>query len=145
LRGGSAYATGLGSTLEVLPPFPRGWTFLVIQPKVEVSTRDVYQASDGAAPSGQRSRQLMTALKDGRVEAALFGNDLEEVTARLFPPVDEVRRKLRAVCTGVHMTGSGSAFFAAFGDINEAQSARVAVEGLGLRSWLCRSVSPWPA
>jgi 4-diphosphocytidyl-2-C-methyl-D-erythritol kinase len=88
LRGGTAYATGRGSRVEPLPPLSSRWTFLVFFPEVEVSTRDVYEASDGSRPSGSRSPALVQAVRAGRLYPGLFGNDFEDVTRRLFPRIE---------------------------------------------------------
>src|SRR5437870_118332 len=80
LEGGTARATGLGSTVAPLPPVPSSWRFLVIWPAIEVSTRAVYEAVDGSEPSKHRTPELVDALEKladppWRIECE-FGNDL---------------------------------------------------------------------
>src|SRR6184192_4868944 len=62
LAGGTARATGLGSTVAPLPAIPSSWRFLVICPPVEISTRAVYKAVDGSTPSAGRTPALVAAL-----------------------------------------------------------------------------------
>src|SRR5438309_6274529 len=62
LEGGTARATGLGSTLSPLPPVPSRWGFLVVSPPIEISTRDVYEAVDGSGPSARRTPAFADAL-----------------------------------------------------------------------------------
>jgi 4-diphosphocytidyl-2-C-methyl-D-erythritol kinase len=62
LAGGTARATGLGSTISALPPAPSSWRFLVVDPPIEISTRAVYEAFDGSGPSAHRTPALVTAL-----------------------------------------------------------------------------------
>ena len=143
LRGGTAYATGRGSNLQPLPPLPPEWMFLLVVPAVEVHTGQVYEASDGTGPSAIRSPKLVAGLRAGAVELSLFGNDLEDVTARLYPTVAEERQRLRAKFPEVHMTGSGSAFYIAFRRMSEAGQAQAIIRDLGVKSWLCRPVPAW--
>ena len=63
LAGGTARATGLGSTIAPLPDVPSSWRFLVVCPPVEIPTRAVYEAVDGSAPSGRRTPGLVAALE----------------------------------------------------------------------------------
>src|ERR1700737_294841 len=99
LSGGTARATGLGSTVSPLPAVPSSWRFLVVCPPLEIPTRAVYESVDGAAPSGRNTPALAKALQaptltlprergreilraEGEV---VFGNDLEVASRRLFP------------------------------------------------------------
>lgn len=148
LTGGTARATGLGSTVSPLPPVPSTWRFLIVSPPIEVSTRAVYDAVDGGAPSGHRTPALVAAIEashfplplagEGRVGA--FGNDLEPVSRRLFPALDEAINRLRDAVPGLTMSGTGAALFALFDRRQEAEQALDAVRRLGFPAWLCRPV-----
>src|SRR3984893_12309793 len=63
LSGGTARATGPGSTLSPLPPVPSSWRFLVVCPPLEISTRAVYEAVADGATSGRRTPKLVEALE----------------------------------------------------------------------------------
>ncbi len=144
LHGGTALATGLGSTMEALPPLPPRWAFLVVAPPVAVSTRAVYAAVDGSAPSHQRTPALVAALRAGRLaQPAGFGNDLEPATRSLYPELDHALRPVSAVIPGLTMTGSGGAFFAAFGSVGAGRAAADKVRSVGARVWVCRPVPAW--
>src|ERR1700724_3886610 len=54
LSGGTARATGLGSTVAPLPAVPSGWRLLVASPPPEIPSRAVYEAVDGRLPSARR-------------------------------------------------------------------------------------------
>src|SRR5712691_11588204 len=124
LAGGTARATGLGSTLAPLPPVPSTWRFLVVCPPVQIPTRAVYEAVDGSGPSAHRTPELVAALGNPPPRPSpprgegdfgnLFGNDLEPASRRLFPPLDEAMKRLQPVVPGLTMSGTGAAFFAAF-------------------------------
>jgi 4-diphosphocytidyl-2-C-methyl-D-erythritol kinase len=139
LEGGTARATGLGSTLSPLPPVPSGWRFLVVSPPVEIATRAVYEAVDGGAPSAGRTPALIAALsREGRDVA--LGNDLEPASRRLFPALDEAINRLRDAVPGLTMSGTGAALFALFDRRQDAERAFDQVRGLGYPAWLCRPV-----
>src|SRR5712691_4314440 len=150
LAGGTARATGLGSTLSPLPPVPSSWRFLVVCPPIQISTRAVYEAVDGGAPSAGRTPALIAALKashfpppftgEGRVGANAFGNDLEPASRHVFPALDDAIKRLRDAVPGLTMSGTGAALFALFGDRQEAERALETVRALGYPAWLCRPV-----
>ena len=139
LSGGTARATGLGSTLSPLAPVPSTWRFLIVSPPIEISTRAVYQAVDGGAPSGHRTPALIAALSANNKEVVL-GNDLEAASRRLFPALDDAINRLREAVPGLTMSGTGAALFAVFNARQDAERALQAVRGLGFPAWLCRPV-----
>jgi 4-diphosphocytidyl-2-C-methyl-D-erythritol kinase len=156
LAGGTARATGLGSTVSRLPPVPAGWRFLVVCPPIEISTRTVFEAVDGTAPTAKRTPALVGALAippprpsptreegDGGEGDSLFGNDLEATSRRLFPALDQAIERLRSVLPDLTMSGTGAAIFSRCASAHEARVALNAVRELGYPAWLCRPVSAW--
>jgi 4-diphosphocytidyl-2-C-methyl-D-erythritol kinase len=157
LSGGTARATGLGSTLAPLPDVPASWRFLVVYPPIEIPTRAVYEAVDGSAPSGRRTPGLVAALEaptltlprergremfqSERGREAIFGNDLELASRRLFPALDDAMNRLAPVLPGLTMSGTGAALFAAFPGRADAEPALSEVRKLGYPAWVCRPVS----
>jgi 4-diphosphocytidyl-2-C-methyl-D-erythritol kinase len=149
LDGGTARATGLGSTVSPLPAVPSTWRFLVVSPPVEISTRAVYEAVDGSGPSARRTPALVNALMkppprpspaEGGEGGFAFGNDLEAASRRLFPALDDAINRLRDAVPGLTMSGTGAALFALFDGRQDATRALEAVRGLGFPAWLCRPV-----
>ena len=138
LRGGTARATGLGSTVSFLPAVAAGWRFLVVCPPVRVATRTVYEAVDGSVPSARRTPALIAALATPGYQG--FGNDLEPVTRRLFPAMDEAVGRLRSAVPSLTMTGTGAALFAAFTTRRDAEAALAAVRSIGYPAWVCRPI-----
>jgi 4-diphosphocytidyl-2-C-methyl-D-erythritol kinase len=139
LSGGTARATGLGSTVAPLPAVPSRWRFLVVCPPVEISTRAVYAAVDGRAPSGDRTPALVAALTRGE-EISPFGNDLEPASRRLFGQLDDAVKRLQPVLPEITMSGTGAALFAAYDDRADGEAALAEVRKLGYPAWLCRPV-----
>jgi len=140
LAGGTARATGLGSTIAALPAVPSSWRFLVVCPPIEISTRAVYDAVDGTAPSGGRTPALIAALTTGG-EMGRFGNDLEPASRRLFLQFDEAFDRLHQVVPGLTMSGTGAALFAQFSGRTDAEAALAEVRKLSYPAWVCRPVS----
>jgi 4-diphosphocytidyl-2-C-methyl-D-erythritol kinase len=150
LSGGTARATGLGSTVSPLAPVPPSWIFLVLCPPVEISTRAVYEAVDGRAPSGRRTPALVASLSNppprpsptpGEGEYRdLFGNDLEPASRRLFPALEQAVARLDGSVPGLTMSGTGAALFALFTRRQDADAALSAVREVGYPAWLCRPV-----
>jgi 4-diphosphocytidyl-2-C-methyl-D-erythritol kinase len=151
LSGGTARATGLGSTVSPLPPVPSSWRFLVVSPPIEISTRAVYEAVDGSGPSACRTPALIAALASSRVPPSragegrvgadpVLGNDLESASRRLFPALDDAINRLRNTVPGLTMSGTGAALFALFDRRQEAEQTLQAMRGLGFPAWLCRPV-----
>jgi 4-diphosphocytidyl-2-C-methyl-D-erythritol kinase len=139
LSGGTARATGLGSTVAPLPAVPSSWRFLVVCPPLEIPTRAVYEALDGRAPSARRTPGLVAALPRGDI--SLFGNDLEPASRKLFPALENAMRQLRPAVPGLTMSGTGAALFAAFTGPVDAEAALAEVRKLGYPAWVCRPVS----
>jgi 4-diphosphocytidyl-2-C-methyl-D-erythritol kinase len=139
LSGGTARASGLGSTVSPLPAVPSNWRFLVVSPPVEIPTRAVYEAVDGSASSAHRTPVLVAALPSGG-DVSLFGNDLEVASRRLFPELDEAMNRLHRVVPGLTMSGTGAALFATFAHRADAEAALAEVSKLGYQAWVCRPV-----
>ena len=59
LRGGTALASGRGSSVEPLPPLSGALRFLVVCPEVEVSTAAVYQAAGAEVGDARRTPALL--------------------------------------------------------------------------------------
>ena len=140
LSGGTARATGLGSTIAQLPAVPSSWRFLVVCPPVEISTRAVYEAVDGSVLSAGRTPALVAALESMKSEV-VFGNDLEAASRHLFPQLDEAHNRLQDVVPDLTMSGSGAALFALFAGRAEADAVLAAVRKLGYPACVCRPVS----
>jgi 4-diphosphocytidyl-2-C-methyl-D-erythritol kinase len=151
LSGGTARATGLGSTVAPLPAVPSSWRFLVVSPPLEIPTRAVYEAVDGSLPSAHRTPGLVAALEAptltlprerGReLSTALFGNDLEAASRKLFPALEKAMTQLRPAVPGLTMSGTGAALFAAFTRNSDAEAGLAEVRKLGYPAWVCRPVS----
>jgi 4-diphosphocytidyl-2-C-methyl-D-erythritol kinase len=165
LHGGTAHATGLGSTISPLPSVPANWRFLVVCPPVPVATRAVYEAVDASRTSGrwtpaliellsagphpalprERGRENAGNTQGGQGKSNPFGNDLEAVARKLFPALDQAIERLRAIVPSLTMTGTGAALFAVFETRAEAERALAAVRKTGYPAWICLPIPTTPS
>jgi len=108
LTGGCVGLTGVGRPEQQYPV--RSETFVLLVPDIHCSTKDVYEAWEPADTSDCGEN--------------LGRNDLAAAAIRIHPELEaasDAMRKLEGLYFG--MTGSGSAFFAAFSNETEARSA----------------------
>lgn len=119
LFGETAFAEGVGEALQAVPG-PDCW-YVVIEPGVAVPTVGIF-----TDPDLTRDTKAITISDFSRrhVESKdLIGfgkNDLQDVAARLFPPVAEAIEWLGGY-GAARMTGSGSCVFCAFSTEQEAE------------------------
>jgi 4-diphosphocytidyl-2-C-methyl-D-erythritol kinase len=133
VRGSSAWGQGVGEQLEPLE-LPERW-FVVIHPRVAVSTRDVFQS-----PELTRNSPLITI----RAFCEAGGrNDCEPVVRARYPEVAEALDWL-ARSAPARLTGTGSCIFAACASAIEAERLAARVPDRWT-SFVARGLSVSPA
>ena len=101
LRGGRAWAEGIGDKLTSLPPAPKKWMVL-IYPRVAVSTGEAYALLDKSREK-TRSRETLCLMPV---------NSFEPVILSQYPRIARAHRALvKAGGTSVMLSGSGSTVF----------------------------------
>jgi 4-diphosphocytidyl-2-C-methyl-D-erythritol kinase len=141
LFGETAFAEGVGEALRAVPG-PDCW-YVVIEPGVAVPTVAIF-----TAPDLTRDTKAITISDFSRrhVESNdLIGfgkNDLQDVAARLFPPVAEAIEWLGGY-GAARMTGSGSCVFCAFSTEQEAERVLAQVPGRW-RAWKAQALQRHP-
>lgn len=141
LFGETAFAEGVGEALQAVPG-PDCW-YVVIEPGVSVPTVAIF-----TAPDLTRDTKAITISDFSRrhVESNdLIGfgkNDLQDVAARLFPPVAEAIEWLGGY-GAARMTGSGSCVFCAFSTEQEAERVLIQVPGQW-RAWKAKALQRHP-
>ena len=117
----TARGEGAGDALQLVEePSIHGMPVLLVNPGVQLSTREVFSAWDGV------DRGPLHDWREGR-------NDLEAPAANLAPQVGDVMQWLRS-CDGanfVRMSGSGATCFALF----DEERAREAAEAACPSNW----------
>ena len=141
LFGETAFAEGVGEALQAVPG-PDCW-YVVIEPGVAVPTVAIF-----TAPDLTRNTKAITISDFSRrhVESNdLIGfgkNDLQDVAARLFPPVAEAIEWLGGY-GAARMTGSGSCVFCAFSTEQEAERVLRQVPSRW-RAWKAKALQRHP-
>jgi 4-diphosphocytidyl-2-C-methyl-D-erythritol kinase len=141
LFGETAFAEGVGEALQAVPG-PDCW-YVVIEPGVSVPTVAIF-----TAPDLTRDTKAITISDFSRrhVESKdLIGfgkNDLQDVAARLFPPVAEAIEWLGGY-GAARMTGSGSCVFCAFSTEHEAEQVLKQVPARW-RAWKAKALTRHP-
>jgi len=132
VRGRSALARGIG---EIFEPFDcvEQW-FCVCLPTVCVSTEKVF--------SHPQLRRNHPAIRPGDYESGRTSNDLETVTALIYPGIAEALAQLRHF-GNVRMSGSGSALYIGFGSRDQAEHTAAQLPG-HLNGFVTRSLNQHP-
>lgn len=129
-----AWATGTGTSLEVLPPLPEVY-YLLLNPGFSVSTAWVYQSLQ-LTKGGKLANLPGFSVSTLPELLGALHNDLEQVTASRHPEIGEMKDFLLTNgALGTLMSGSGASVFGVFSDLISAIAAKGALS----------SVSPWKA
>jgi 4-diphosphocytidyl-2-C-methyl-D-erythritol kinase len=122
----AAIGRGIGEDLTPVEHSSRFWVVLGFPP-FRVSTREVYQRYDPAAPQEAPDLgALLEALRKGDAEGAIrcAYNEMEPLAFGIRPELGVLREQLEALAgRPVRMSGSGSTLFTLFGDEEEARIA----------------------
>lgn len=142
LSGGRALATGRGECLRLLPPAP-GFALVLVNPKLSLSTREVYaRVPEGLRDDGARVKALIAAL--GRGPGAVAGalhNSLEAVAEELRPVLGELKATLkRAGALGCVMSGSGPTVVGVAASARQARVIGAALAASPWASWVVRTL-----
>lgn len=128
--GKPAIATGVGEELAPLENIPNLW-LLLVNPGIHVSTASVYQ--NLLLTTDKVAAKIPVLYNSADDVCAVLANDLEAVTLKKFPVIQEIKEQLMATgARGALMSGSGPTVFAVFADEN---SARRAAERFGAGKW----------
>ena len=133
LGGGNALGEGLGERLTPLE-LPGAW-YLVLEPPVAVSTKDVF--ADNSLTRNTKRLKIPPFL------SGQGANDLEPVVSRRFPDVAAHLAWLRSRVPGARMTGSGACVFAEFRTEAEALALRRELPGTW-RAFVARGLERHP-
>ena len=113
--GGTALATGRGEKITPIKAPPKCWV-IIINPRISVSTREVYRNFSFAESDVIDTRLMLKAIEDENFDEICMhlANNLEHVTKKMLPNViDEIQTELRSNgANGVRMSGSGATVFA---------------------------------
>ncbi len=141
LFGQTAFAEGVGESLQPVDG-PDCW-YVVIEPGVSVPTPAIFSAPDLTRDTKPVTIAAFCSDRDSRNGLSGFGrNDLQDVAARLFPPVAQAIEWLGAY-GDARMTGSGACVFCAFSSESEADRVLGDMPGVWT-AWKAKSLATHP-
>lgn len=137
VMGGTALASGTGTTLTKVPSLKKGH-LLIINPNIFISTENVYHKLDQMKLSPEShpdTELLLKALRDEDLHtfAANMKNVLEHPAFEIEPKIMMLKKSVKATNPlGVLMSGSGSTVFAIYETRDEAYNAMKIFRNQGL-------------
>lgn len=141
LFGETAFAEGVGEALQAVEG-PDCW-YVVLEPGVSVPTAAIFTAQDLTRNTKPIIISDFSRRHDDQSDLIGFGkNDLQDVAARLFPPVAEAIEWLSGY-GAARMTGSGACVFSAFSSEQEAEAVLEKVPQQW-KAWKAKSLTKHP-
>ena len=141
LFGETAFAEGVGEALQAVEG-PDCW-YVVLEPGVSVPTAAIFTAQDLTRNTKPIIISDFSRRHDDQGDLIGFGkNDLQDVAARLFPPVAEAIEWLSGY-GAARMTGSGACVFCAFSNEHEAEAILEKVPAKW-KAWKAKSLTKHP-
>ncbi len=132
VHGGAVCLEGRGERVVsamagISGPVP-GFTVLLVNPGMAISTGEIFRSCSGELTSGRNSYTIThSSLRRGDLESAATGlfNGLEASVFPKYPAVGRLARQLHASgAVGVLMSGSGSTVFALVKDVEHGERIR---------------------
>ncbi len=130
LMGGTAFAEGVGEILTPLPPLPK-LPMVILKGRQGISTPKAYAAIDSLeSPFHPDTQQMLRAVREQDIEllAKHCGNTFDDAVSL----ADVERAKTALLADGAKcavMTGSGSAVFGIFADMQQAEACALKRRG----------------
>ncbi len=122
-----AIATGIGEKLEVFAGL-HPYQILLICPEFSVSTAEVYRKLNLRLTNCEKKLTKSLLKKHGFDVALHLCNDLETVTASVYPEILSAKKQLlNHGAQGALMSGSGPTVFGIFSELEKAKKAKDAL------------------
>ena len=132
----AALAEGVGEKLVEVEGFPQVWLVL-INPGIHVPTGEIFgQLNLGLTKEG-KNLNITRFNRDLSTVRSIMTNDLENVTFKIYPEVQEAKSLLlKYGAMAALMSGSGSTVFGLYEDRNKAENSLAAMGGdVVARGW----------
>lgn len=140
LEGGTAWGSGIGEVLEILPKLPE-WPVVVVKPSFSISTAEAYGAVRryGTGEKTAKLVELLHAKQFDKIFSCVV-NDFEEALFPMYPELAAIKKAFTdREPLAAQLSGSGSALFAIARDTAEAQELAAAARSFG-QTWVTRTV-----
>jgi 4-diphosphocytidyl-2-C-methyl-D-erythritol kinase len=142
LYGGSALATGTGTTIDPISEICLG-PMIVVTPKIRVSTREAYANLGAVNLTSAGTERILLNYRFGPECPVESVNDFEKTVFAAFPGIADVKAKLLEFgALRALMSGSGASVFGIFENEETRQTALKALgEQTDWRSFAVAAVS----
>jgi len=141
--GGTVLATGIGDSLNILPPI-KEYNILLVKPDVGVSTKEVYSGVDIQDLSSRPDiEKAVKSIENHDLSGLVgsMGNVLEPVTSRMVKEVLEIKNTMLAMgADGALMCGSGPTVFAVYSCDHKAESMLKYFKNVYEQVYLCKTI-----
>ncbi|MCH4168033.1 MAG: 4-(cytidine 5'-diphospho)-2-C-methyl-D-erythritol kinase [Streptococcaceae bacterium] len=138
----TAYVTGRGENIQLLPKFQGYWVVLV-KPKMSVSTPSIFRQVNLDTIHHPDILAIKQAIEAGNCQEVpnLIGNSLEDITIAQYPVIDKIKSKLSDYgADGVLMSGSGPTVFALCKQESRARRVFNSINGFCEEVYLVRTL-----
>lgn len=143
LIGGTVLATGIGDRLKLLPPLKKT-NIILVNPAVEVSTKDIYSKVNINKLSNKPDiDRALIAIEQGDIRKLIksMGNVLEPITEKLVPEVADIKKELlKSGADNALLCGSGPSVFAICIDSNKAKDIYNKYKNVYSNVFLCNTI-----
>ncbi len=117
-----AWATGIGTELQALPPLP-AVAYLLVNPGIALSTAEIYQSLQ-LTRGGELANLPRFSVVTRRDLCAALHNDLESAALPRCPLIGVMKQRLlEQGALGALMSGSGATVFGVFETLSAAATA----------------------
>ena len=132
VRGGSAFAEGIGERLTFIEPLdlPEGAVLLIATPHDAVPTKDAYAGVPKSGPDRWERYKELAQSRDNVLQPSALFNAFETSVFPKHPLVASMKAKMLELgASAALMSGSGASVFGIFASRNQAEAAAEALKG----------------
>ena len=132
VRGGSAFAEGIGERLTFIEPLdlPEGAVLLIATPHDAVPTKDAYAGVPKSGPDRWERYKELAQSRDNVLQPSALFNAFETSVFPKHPLVASMKAKMLELgASAALMSGSGASVFGIFASRTQAEAAAEALKG----------------
>jgi len=122
-HGGIQYAEGIGDQLTPLPPLLSQYYFLMVFPKIQISTVWAYKEYKNYLENHLNEFNFVPLSEN--IDFSLWSNDFEKVVLSTYPEIKKIKMDLNnSDSLFASLSGSGSTMFGVYDNLESVKNAR---------------------